>query len=336
MPSRSSLPDATAISLSGREPLPTVIAPTPTSPLASVVEGSGLEPRYTWAVDLGDELRAMTTLGLLDALRTGELSPTVKAWRLGREAWTVASDIPELWGGVLAALTPMPQRSLDLGHAEDSPRLPTPTRSGQALAEVAATTPGAPSAQSSTAHTPRHVAEPDSFALRSEQPATPSSRAERSRAGSPFDPSAGKSAAYLGPHETTRRPRRNQPARASRQTLLGGFAAASAAVFALVVGWRVTDVPDLDGDALTIARPLGSSRLETERSILGSPLETDALESEGATDRDALARRHPLGVADPVPVQARRTRSYSPTSRGQARRRHVATHLEVVNAPRTE
>lgn len=54
------------------------------------------QPRLTWAVDIGGEMRALTTFDLWYALNTGSLEASVKVWRLGREAWTPAGDIPEL------------------------------------------------------------------------------------------------------------------------------------------------------------------------------------------------------------------------------------------------
>ncbi|HTJ83543.1 MAG TPA: hypothetical protein VL400_17610 [Polyangiaceae bacterium] len=53
-------------------------------------------PRLTWSVDLGDELKAMTTFELWYALNTGELPPEIRVWRLGREAWSAAREVPEL------------------------------------------------------------------------------------------------------------------------------------------------------------------------------------------------------------------------------------------------
>ena len=53
-------------------------------------------PRLSWSVDLGDELRAMTTFELWYALNTGDLPPEIRVWRLGREAWSAAREVPEL------------------------------------------------------------------------------------------------------------------------------------------------------------------------------------------------------------------------------------------------
>lgn len=55
-----------------------------------------VEQRFTWAVDIGAELRAMTTFDLWYALNCGDLEAHVRVWRLGREAWSQACDVPEL------------------------------------------------------------------------------------------------------------------------------------------------------------------------------------------------------------------------------------------------
>jgi hypothetical protein len=49
-----------------------------------------------WCVDLGDEMRAMNKFELWLALGTGDFSPTTLVWRIGRERWQPARDIPEL------------------------------------------------------------------------------------------------------------------------------------------------------------------------------------------------------------------------------------------------
>ncbi|NUP09482.1 MAG: hypothetical protein HOW73_25800 [Polyangiaceae bacterium] len=83
----------------GRSSLPTVAR-------SDEADGSALsdfehaldEPRLTWAVDagVGVEMRAYSTFDLWYALNVGQLQPDVRVWRLGREAWTRACDVPEL------------------------------------------------------------------------------------------------------------------------------------------------------------------------------------------------------------------------------------------------
>jgi hypothetical protein len=82
-----------------RASLPTV--PETQMSLPSAVEGDETphpldKPRLTWSVDLGEELRAMSTFELWYALNTGDLPPEIRVWRLGREAWTAAREVPEL------------------------------------------------------------------------------------------------------------------------------------------------------------------------------------------------------------------------------------------------
>lgn len=49
-----------------------------------------------WCVDLGDEIRAMNKFELWLALGTGDYAPSTLVWRIGRERWQPAQDIPEL------------------------------------------------------------------------------------------------------------------------------------------------------------------------------------------------------------------------------------------------
>jgi hypothetical protein len=49
-----------------------------------------------WCVDLGDEMRAMNKFELWLALGTGDFAPTTLVWRVGRERWQPARDIPDL------------------------------------------------------------------------------------------------------------------------------------------------------------------------------------------------------------------------------------------------
>ncbi len=60
------------------------------------LEAPSEEARRTWAVDVGDELKALSTFDLWYGLNTGEIDPESKVWRLGREAWSRACDVPEL------------------------------------------------------------------------------------------------------------------------------------------------------------------------------------------------------------------------------------------------
>ncbi len=52
--------------------------------------------RPIWAVDLGSEMRALSTFDLWMALSRGDLSTEVLVWRIGRECWLPAREIPEL------------------------------------------------------------------------------------------------------------------------------------------------------------------------------------------------------------------------------------------------
>lgn len=62
------------------------------SPEASPVEIN----KPIWAVDLGDEIRALSTFDLWMGLSRGELSTEVRVWRMGRECWCPIREVPEL------------------------------------------------------------------------------------------------------------------------------------------------------------------------------------------------------------------------------------------------
>lgn len=54
------------------------------------------QPKLTWAVDLGEKVLAMSTFDLWYALSAGDIAHDVRVWRVGREAWTSALEVPEL------------------------------------------------------------------------------------------------------------------------------------------------------------------------------------------------------------------------------------------------
>jgi hypothetical protein len=62
------------------------------SPEASPVEIN----KPIWAVDLRDEIRALSTFDLWMGLSRGELSTEVRVWRMGRECWCPIREVPEL------------------------------------------------------------------------------------------------------------------------------------------------------------------------------------------------------------------------------------------------
>ncbi|MBL8743810.1 MAG: hypothetical protein JNK04_22025 [Myxococcales bacterium] len=80
-----------------RASLPTV-PESEARPQASSSAGAYLldQPKLTWAVDLGEKVLAMSTFDLWYALSAGDIAGDVKVWRVGREAWTCAVEVPEL------------------------------------------------------------------------------------------------------------------------------------------------------------------------------------------------------------------------------------------------
>lgn len=92
----------------------------PTVPESEVTPSPGASPveinKPIWAVDLGDEIRALSTFDLWMGLSRGELSTEVRVWRMGRECWTAAREVPEL----ACALSPesAARATADEEHAE--------------------------------------------------------------------------------------------------------------------------------------------------------------------------------------------------------------------------
>jgi hypothetical protein len=49
-----------------------------------------------WCIDLGEEMIALHAVELFARLATGQIPKDAPVWRVGREAWTPAKDVPEL------------------------------------------------------------------------------------------------------------------------------------------------------------------------------------------------------------------------------------------------
>jgi hypothetical protein len=78
------------------------------------------KPRLTWAVAVGDsDVRAMSTFDLWRALSTGELSHSVSVWRVGRECWSPAIEVPELACALRVSLHEVPIKP----EEDDGPRI---------------------------------------------------------------------------------------------------------------------------------------------------------------------------------------------------------------------
>jgi hypothetical protein len=66
-------------------------------------------PRLTWAVAFGDhDVRAMSTFDLWRSLSLGEMQGSTPVWRVGRECWTPAIEIPELACALRVSLHEVP------------------------------------------------------------------------------------------------------------------------------------------------------------------------------------------------------------------------------------
>lgn len=84
--------------------LPPPVREAPTQPAvpgdswtADPEPGSGIFGKNPeWCIDLGDEMIALHAVELYARLATGQIPGEAPVWRVGREAWTPARDVPEL------------------------------------------------------------------------------------------------------------------------------------------------------------------------------------------------------------------------------------------------
>ncbi|NUO54485.1 MAG: hypothetical protein HOV80_37045, partial [Polyangiaceae bacterium] len=76
-------------------------------------------PRLTWAVEIEEsDVRAMSTFDLWRALSLGEVRGDVRVWRVGRECWTPAIEVPEIACALRVSLHEVPIQA-----EEDRPRV---------------------------------------------------------------------------------------------------------------------------------------------------------------------------------------------------------------------
>lgn len=76
-------------------------------------------PRLTWAVEVSEnDVRAMSTFDLWRALSLGEVRGDVRVWRVGRECWTPAVEVPEIACALRVSLHEVPIQA-----EEDRPRV---------------------------------------------------------------------------------------------------------------------------------------------------------------------------------------------------------------------
>ncbi len=87
-------------------------ASEPPAPLSSRVP--------EWCIDLGDEMIALHAVELYTRLATGSISPSVRVWRCGREAWTPANQVPELRYAIEDAAGPDADPVLAVGGETDA------------------------------------------------------------------------------------------------------------------------------------------------------------------------------------------------------------------------
>jgi hypothetical protein len=108
--------------------LPTLATPEPGpafEPEPSLELAEEQSNKLTWCVDLGAELRAMSTLDLWIGLSRGDVPRSALVWRLGREAWTPASQVAELACALKPVGDDYPIIALHSLDGEESERIAT-------------------------------------------------------------------------------------------------------------------------------------------------------------------------------------------------------------------
>jgi hypothetical protein len=101
-------------------------SPTLRSRLAAANDRDGLPPpsprrRDAWCVDLGCEMRAMSTFEVWTALASGTFGPEVRVWKEGMECWSPVETIPELVCALDATAELLPPPA---ARAQPAPPLP--------------------------------------------------------------------------------------------------------------------------------------------------------------------------------------------------------------------
>lgn len=272
----------------GRVSLPTVPESADNSALELEPNGDPRPAKLTWAVDLGSELKALTTFDLWMGLSSGELARTVKVWRVGREAWEPACDVPELACALRDDVLPTADDAIESATTRSTLEYSSRPPFGQDE-EVAAESPLPPSPAELTPESPLGAA-----LLEAIEPERAISEAPDERPDS----------VPAAPRSNTRLVRRSH--RSRRVFAAGTLAAGAAALLLLGLSslWRapVTSLPEISGEAAAGLEPIAQNLGKTGG------------ESPGA---QALGRQ--ADEASPAPTAKRRT--WSPSNRGQTRRR---------------
>lgn len=244
--------------------------------------------RPIWAVDLGSEMRALSTFDLWMGLSRGDLPTDVRVWRMGRECWLPAREIPELACALSERI-----------EAEDRGELARVTLDYEAGPASGVRVAGAPGAGAPTA-----AEDCEALAVLDEleRPAI----VELDPADVMTDEP---------PRVAVREPRRLVRKRRVRRTLAAtALGAAVLAVAAIAIGQPASPVDEHDASGLA-ARALTEELARAQAPALGP--EESVL--EGA---DLASPRADLELGDREEAHTiSRVKRVSPGAKGQSRRR---------------
>jgi hypothetical protein len=132
-PTAAKMQSSIAQRASGTQPRRHSLPTVPESELTPSPEVAPVEiNKPIWAVDLGSEIRALSTFDLWMGLSRGELSTEVRVWRMGRECWCPAREVPELACALAESVAtgseePAERVTLDYSaRSSNPPSVPTP------------------------------------------------------------------------------------------------------------------------------------------------------------------------------------------------------------------
>jgi hypothetical protein len=274
------------------------------------------QPKLTWAVDLGHEVRALSTFDLWYALSAGDLAGDVKVWRVGREAWTSALEVPELACALaaIAALIPARQTLDYVAHP--------PSFGSESLARPVSSIETAAAAQEAREPAIEMIAERDSheevFEHELEEAIEwPEEGAAAQLRSDELTPSADLPLGQVISLHPSAEPSPLSPARKRAIAALFAAAATRAVGCSFLVAFAAPSV----GAEASNAALLPSDR-ETSHAPAAAPLfdmEAEAALAEASSHRIAERLSRELEAA-PAEV-VRRVKSWSPSEKGQKRTR---------------
>lgn len=343
--------------------LPTIATPEPGpafEPEPSLELAEEQSNKLTWCVDLGAELRAMSTLDLWIALSRGDVPRSARVWRLGREAWTPASEVAELACALKPVGDDYPIIAVHSLDGEESERIAT-LGYGEAMPEELFVEPRTaspshvdPSELSNIERAARELAERPRTQTLSPMLGATQPIEETPRGRSTFAPVASISppaplvstpptALSIAPEAAVATVHRLPLTRRARRAAVAALAAAAAwlllasplssATSTATPLRALAAAPSLIAGATRIAEPIREEQRATELAVarIRMHLGAERASEHTAAERDeAKAKDTKPVAAKPVAAKPRAAgatrgprpgKSFSPTHRGQKRAR---------------